>query len=207
MAARLLLAATAAPGLLLATTAAPALLLVATAAPATTGVPLAVTFLAPALLLLGTVWCRWRAVVGTPARWCGGDKGSGSHNLGFICQTQFLEGESIKRRSEGDVRCGGDEVSSGTVAGVDAAEDVEDECGVSNRLPDGAKGIGSSLHLLSIFFNKEISLSHGVELVTQEDDAGSLVRLEVSFDGDPKLVRCLFIFHGEIQDGVGDRAV
>jgi len=42
-----------------------------------------------------------------------------------------------------------------------------------NRLADFAKGIGSFLHLLAVVFNREIALSHGVEVVTQEDGAGA----------------------------------
>ena len=49
------------------------------------------------------------------------------------------------------------------------------------------QGVGGGLHLLAVRINGEITLGHGVELVAEEDGAGSLVRLKESVDGDPKL--------------------
>ena len=43
--------------------------------------------------------------------------------------------------------------------------------------------------------------------MTQVDGAGSIVRLEVIFDGAPKLARRLVWRHGEVEDGLGDGAV
>ena len=48
---------------------------------------------------------------------------------------------------ERHIRHGADEVHSGVVAGVGTTKEVKDECGVWNGLLDGAKGIGSFLHL------------------------------------------------------------
>jgi hypothetical protein len=42
-----------------------------------------------------------------------------------------------------------------------------------------------SLHLLAVLVDKEVTLSHGVEIVTEEDGVVSLVRLEEDLD------RCL----------------
>jgi len=43
--------------------------------------------------------------------------------------------------------------------------------------------------------------------MTQVDGAGSIVRLEVIFDGAPKLARRLVWRHGEVEDGVGDGTI
>jgi hypothetical protein len=45
-----------------------------------------------------------------------------------------------------------------------------------------------SLHLLAVLVDKEVTLSHGVEIVTEEDGVGSLVRLEEAFDRSLELV-------------------
>ena len=43
--------------------------------------------------------------------------------------------------------------------------------------------------------------------MTQVDGAGSLVRLKVIFDGDPRLARRLIGRHGGVEDGLGDGAI
>jgi hypothetical protein len=51
----------------------------------------------------------------------------------------------------------------------------------------------------------ERSLSHGVELMTEEDDKGRLVRLEEGLDGDPEIASSLVGLEGEVEDIVRDK--
>jgi hypothetical protein len=53
----------------------------------------------------------------------------------------------------------------------------------------------------------EISLSHGVEGVTQEDGVRCLVRLEMSIYGRPEIMGSLIGLHGEVKDGVVNGAI
>jgi hypothetical protein len=69
------------------------------------------------------------------------------------------------------------------------------------------KLVGGDLHLLPVVFNRQISLSHGVEFMTQVDGARSFVCLKVIFNGDPKLSCRLIGRHGEVEDGLRDGAI
>ena len=53
-------------------------------------------------------------------------------------------------------------------------------------MADVTQGIGSGLHLLAVVVDGEVALSHRVELVTQEDGAGGLVRLKEACDRHPQ---------------------
>jgi hypothetical protein len=55
---------------------------------------------------------------------------------------------------------------------------VKNELRIDDGVADVTQGIGSSLHLLAVVVNGEVTLSHQVEFVTQEDGARGFVRLE-----------------------------
>ena len=59
--------------------------------------------------------------------------------------------------------------------------------------------VDGGLHLLTVI-DGEVTLGHGVELMTEEDNAGSLVRLEEGFDGSLELTGCLFWLDGGAKD-------
>ena len=61
---------------------------------------------------------------------------------------------------------GGDVVGDGLVLLVEAAEQVEDEVGLGDGLPDVAKIVGSLLHAHAVLVDGGVALGQRVELVT-----------------------------------------
>ena len=53
---------------------------------------------------------------------------------------------------------------------------------VDNGVADVTQCISDGLHLLAVLVGGQVTLSPGVELVTEDDDAGDLVRLEEAHD-------------------------
>jgi hypothetical protein len=94
----------------------------------------------------------------------------------------------------------GDVVGGAGKAGIEAAEEVEDELRVGDGATDIAQSIGCGLHPLGVVVDGVIALGHGVELVTQEDGARSLVGLEEAPDGNPKLARSLIRCRSKTDD-------
>ena len=93
-----------------------------------------------------------------------------------------------------------DVIGSTSEAGIEAAQEVEDGLRVGDGAADIAERIGGGLHALGIVVDGRITLGHGVELVTQEDGARSLVGLEEVLDGDPELARSLVWRRSKAED-------
>ena len=69
------------------------------------------------------------------------------------------------------------------------------------------EGVGCLLHLLGVSVDGEISLHHGVELLSQDNRAGGLVRLEQSRNGDVEIACRLIWLHGEVENTIVDPAI
>lgn len=50
---------------------------------------------------------------------------------------------------------------------------------------------------MAVLIDGEVALGYGVDLITEEDIAGGLVRLEEGFDGSLELTGCLFRLDGK----------
>jgi hypothetical protein len=79
----------------------------------------------------------------------------------------------------------------------------EDELQCNNSVADVAQGIGCGLHLLAVGVDGEVTLSHRMEIVTQEDGARGLIRLVDAGDRCPQLSGLIWGL-GEIEDIVPD---
>ena len=147
---------------------------------------------------------RWGATRGAVE---GSEKGRSGADLVLVLETQLLEEELVPGNSKSERFLGGDVVGDGLVLLVEAAEQVEDEVGLGDGLPDVAKIVGSLLHAHAVLVDGGVALGHRVELVTQEDGAGRLVSLVQVGDGRPELAGGLLgAGHSEVEDGVGDGA-
>jgi len=71
---------------------------------------------------------------------------------------------------------------------------------------DLAECIGGQFHLLAKLHNREITLSHGVKILAQEDGMRGLVGLELVGVCDTKLLCSLILGH-EVKNRLGDGAV
>jgi hypothetical protein len=112
-------------------------------------------------------------------------EGSSSARLFVILQPQLLEEELMACGGEGEGLLPGDVVGDARVDLVEAAQEVEDEVGLRDGLPDVAQFVGLLLHANAVGVNGQVPLSHRVKLVIQEDGARSFVRLEHPADGRP----------------------
>jgi len=135
-------------------------------------------------------------------------EGGGGAHFFLVLQAQLFEEELVPGGSEGEGLRPGDVVGDVGVDLVEPSQQVEDEVGFRDGLPNVAQFVGLLLHANAVGVNGQIPLSHRVELVIQEDGARSFVRLEHRADGRPKGARRLLVVgHGEVEDGVGDGAV
>jgi hypothetical protein len=91
-------------------------------------------------------------------------------------------------------------------AGVEASQQVEDELRVEDGVADVAQGISRGFHLLAVGVDGEVTLSHRMEFVTQEDSSRGLVRLVDAGDRRSQLTGGLIGGLGEIEDVVPDGA-
>jgi hypothetical protein len=71
-------------------------------------------------------------------------------------------------------------------------------------LANVTEGVGRLHHLLGISVYGEISLHHGVELLSQDNCEGGLVRREQSRNGDVEVACRLIWLHGEVEDAIVD---
>lgn len=155
---------------------------------------------APATLLL--------LLLETAIRGGSSQESGGSTRLLVMLQPQLLEKELMACGGEGEGLLSGDVVGDAGVDLVESAQEVEDEIGFRDGLPNVAQFVGFLLHANAVGVNGQVPLSHRVELVIQEDGARSFVRLEHRADGRPKSARRLRVVgHGEVEDGVRDGAV
>ena len=69
------------------------------------------------------------------------------------------------------------------------------------------EGVGRLHHLLGVSVYGEISLHHGVELLSQDNCEGGLVRREQSRNGDVEVACRLIWLHGEVEDAIVDAAL
>jgi len=83
-----------------------------------------------------------------------------------------------------------DVVGGTSEAGIEAAQEVEDELQVGDGVADIAERIGGGLHPLGVVVDGRIALGHGVELMTQE----------VALYGDPELACSLVRRRSKAED-------
>ena len=106
-------------------------------------------------------------------------KGSvgGDHGVGG--KANFLEPEGIVRR--GEVRKNhrvGDDGCRICESWVETTKQIQHKLRLGDGLANVAEGVDRLLHLLGVSVYGEISLHHGMELLSQDKYAGGLVHLE-----------------------------
>lgn len=125
----------------------------------------------------------------------------------LVGEAEFLQNELLAGGGEVRQRVRiGDVVGGAGEAGIEAAQEVEDELRVGDDAADIAERVGGGLHPLGVVVDGGVALGHGVELVTQEDGTRGLVGLEEAPDGDPERARSLIWRRRQADDIRPDRA-
>jgi hypothetical protein len=136
-----------------------------------------------------------------------GDEGGGGGDLLPVGEAKLLQGELVPSVGEGEVGSS-DVVGSAGVVLFQATEEVEDQLRLGDGVADVAELVGGRLDAEAVVVNGGFSLSHGVELLAQEDGALRLVGLEEAINGDPELAGSLVGGRrGHVKHSLGDGAV